>query len=241
MIVYGRRPMLDEKKDLKLSQYWELNNVLDFFKNERNKIDDIYPSEWFFIKDKLKEGVSILDVGCAQGGFASAFSSVLSSFNYVGLDVSEKMISEAKNKNPDQRFFCIPDGDFSCLQGEKFDLVLALGFLHLHESWRKTLSAAWQVTKEALIFDLRLTEQASIEDKEKSCLLMNFGKNGQAVPDWIKLPYNIINSSSALMDINGICAEHKAFKQYGYKHDAASSAKIPYKHIFPTTYCLEKN
>ena len=51
------------------AEAWGLPRVLDFFSDHRNTSDQVYESEWFFIKDRLREGMSLLDVGSALGGF----------------------------------------------------------------------------------------------------------------------------------------------------------------------------
>ena len=136
---------------------WGLPNVLRFFDQARTTSADVYPSEMHFLENCLQEGISVLDVGCAQGGFATVLSEHLADFSYTGVDISETMIDVAAEKHPTHQFYCCPEGDLSVLSNRQFDLVLVLGILHLHEAWRQTLAAAWAHTKNAIIFDLRLT------------------------------------------------------------------------------------
>ena len=41
---------------------WNQPNVVSFFDNHRITKSDVYPSEWFFLKDQLQEDMSILAV-----------------------------------------------------------------------------------------------------------------------------------------------------------------------------------
>ena len=61
----------------------------------------------FFLSKLLFEKCSILDIGCAQGGFYKILKSFLKSFSYTGIDNnSEKMIIKAKKIPKSQFSFC---------------------------------------------------------------------------------------------------------------------------------------
>ena len=149
------------------AESWNQPNVVSFFDSNRATTLDIYPSEWFFLKDQLQEGISILDIGCAQGGFAGMIAEHLENFNYTGVDISEEMIAKAKIKFPQHTFHVVKEKDYSKVTGE-YDISIVLGILHLHESWRETIQVAWNHTKSSLILDLREISGETIEDKNKS-------------------------------------------------------------------------
>ena len=71
--------------DLRLRNFFHLR--------ERN---DLYLGEKFFLTKLLFERCSVLDIGCAQGGFYKILRSYLKSFSYTGVDSSERMILAAK-------------------------------------------------------------------------------------------------------------------------------------------------
>ena len=48
---------------------WNDFEAQEFFSSERKKKDDLYLGEKFFLTKLLFEKCSILDIGCAQGGF----------------------------------------------------------------------------------------------------------------------------------------------------------------------------
>ncbi len=75
---------------------WNDLEAQKFFSSERQKQEDLYLGEKFFLSKVLFEHCSILDIGCAQGGLYKILKSYLKSFNYTGIDSSEKMISKAK-------------------------------------------------------------------------------------------------------------------------------------------------
>ncbi|MEK7246323.1 MAG: class I SAM-dependent methyltransferase [Pseudomonadota bacterium] len=218
---------------------WGLPGVLDYFAERRGSTAEVYPSEWFFLKDRLKEGVSILDIGCAQGGFAAVIAEHVKNFRYVGADVNSEMIARARARFPKHQFIEVREGDFSALGERTFDLVLVLGILHLHETWRETLAAAWRCTAGTLIFDLREWEGATLEDKARSHMTMDFhGKDDSHRA--ARVPYILLNAADALRAVQGICAGAGRLGHYGYLHAPSGTAVTPAKQVMMNTWCAER-
>lgn len=218
---------------------WGLSGVLDFFAGRRGSTAEVYPSEWYFLKDKLKEGVSVLDIGCAQGGFAAVIAEHVKDFRYVGADVNPEMVARARSRFPGHAFIEVREGDFSALGDERFDLVLVLGILHLHETWRETLRAAWARTKGALIFDLREWEGATIEDKARAHMTMDFNTKDDSHRA-VRLPYVLLNASDALHAVREICTGAPRIEHYGYLHAPSDTTVVPTKQVMMSTWCAEK-
>ncbi|MBF0166060.1 MAG: class I SAM-dependent methyltransferase [Alphaproteobacteria bacterium] len=220
------------------AQSWSQPGVLDFFSKERGTTADVYPSEWFFLKDRLQEGMRVLDIGCAQGGFASVLGEHLTSFRYTGVDISPDMIALAQERHPDHRFLCCPEGDLSALGDERFDLVLVLGILHLHESWRQTLATAWTRTSGALLFDLRETEGPTLDDKTVSWFGMDF--SGDTEKAELRLPYIVLNAGEALAEAVRLTDNAARLSRYGYRHPPSRAARTPLAQIMTSAYLAEK-
>lgn len=220
------------------AQSWSQPGVLDFFAHERASSSQVYPSEWFFLKGLLQEGMKVLDIGCAQGGFVGVLGEHLNDFSYTGVDISRDMIDKARTRHPGQRFFCSPEGDLSVLNAERFDLVLVLGILHLHESWRDTLANAWRHTKDALLFDLRETEGPTLEDKSLSWFGMDF--SGDAETQETRLPYIVLNAGEALSEATRLTEGSVKFSRYGYRHPPSSAARTPLSLIFSSVYLAQR-
>jgi cyclopropane fatty-acyl-phospholipid synthase-like methyltransferase len=53
---------------------WGHESILNFFDKKRLTTQHIYPSEWFFLKDKIADDMSLLDIGCAKGGMANVLA-----------------------------------------------------------------------------------------------------------------------------------------------------------------------
>jgi SAM-dependent methyltransferase len=218
---------------------WGHTSILNFFDRMRLTTSHIYPSEWFFLKDKLVENISVLDIGCAKGGMANVLAEHLKHFQYTGVDINAQMIATARERFPQHSFHQILEEDYSLLMDEKFDLVLCLGILHLHECWRSTIRLAWQHTKKSLILDLRETHLASIENKSEAYFKMDFDNTDNPDSDYI-LPYNIINTSEALAVINEICPDATRIAHYGYTQKLSKLTVSPIAAVMANVYCIER-
>jgi SAM-dependent methyltransferase len=218
---------------------WSMPGVLGFFDTERRTTAQVYASEWFFLKDRLREGVGVLDVGCAQGGFASVLEENLTSFGYTGIDISAAMIERARTRHPRQRFEAVSEADWSPLGAETFELVLVLGILHLHESWRDTIARAWTHTAGSLILDLREHDGPTIEDKAVSSLRMDFGGNSAAYAE-TQVPYVLVNSAEALATVRRLTPGARRISHFGYLHPVSGSASCPVAEAMANVWCIER-
>lgn len=216
---------------------WSHDSILSYYDSHRLTTRDVYPSEWFFLKEKLRNDISVLDIGCAKGFMATVLSEQLRAFSYVGTDISSEMINAAKKKYPQHRFYTVENDDYSLLADEQFDLVMCVGVLSIHEMWRTTLARAWQRTKGSLIFDLRETHLASVEDKKIAYFNMDFDNPHAATHT---VPYNIINAAEAQQYILSICSDAHKIKHYGYMHPVSELAISPFKQVMANVYCIER-
>jgi len=218
---------------------WGHKSILNYFDKNRMTTKDIYQSELLFLKQNLHNDMSVLDIGCAKGGFAGILSEHIKNFTYVGVDINQQMINEAKIRYPQHTFYKVLESDYTILGNQRFDLVLCLGILHLHENWRDTLSTAWSHTKNNLLIDLRETHLSSIENKNISYFKMDFDDPSNSTSDYI-LPYNIINVAEAQQIIFNTCTDANKVMHYGYTHPISEFAVSPIKNVMANVYCIEK-
>lgn len=223
------------------AEAWGLPSVLDFFDTARATTGQVYPSEWFFLKDRLREGMSVLDVGCAQGGFATVLGENLTTFRYTGIDISADMVERARARHPRHTFHQIGENtDWTALGEETFDLVLVLGILHLHEGWRDTIRRAWARTRACLLLDLREHEGATVEDKAKSYFRMDFGDHPDAQHQQTRLPYVLVNSAEALATVRTSTPDARRISHFGYLHPVSGSAVTPVSEAMANVWCIDR-
>ena len=92
---------------------WSQNKIIKFISENRKDHKDLYLGEKILLDQFFKKGFSVLDVGCAQGGFINILSQLEKKFTYIGIDYNEKMLSIAKKKNPKNKFINIKKNNFS--------------------------------------------------------------------------------------------------------------------------------
>lgn len=220
-----------------LAALWSTPGWVEFYETRRGTTQDIYPSEWLFLKDLLAEGISVLDIGCAVGGLASVLSEHLMRFEYTGVDLSKDMIGRAKQQHPRHRFRVVGEADLSVLADARYDLVVCLGVMHLNRRWRELIAAGWARTEQCFLFDLHETSGATVEDETVSYFSVDTLLQTN-VP--ARLPYNIVNTAEALSTLVDLCAGATGIQHYGYLADASPAAVTPTKQVLMNTYRIDK-
>jgi len=86
-------------------------------------------AEGLIEQNGLKDGCSILDVGCGKGYLLYELKQLLPNAKVVGFDVSEYGIEDAKPEIKDSLFIAKAEEKYDFADDE-FDLVVSLGALH---------------------------------------------------------------------------------------------------------------
>ena len=164
-----------------INNSWSQKKIIKHISENRKNYNDLYLGEKILLNEYFKKGFSVLDVGCAQGGFVNILSQREKKFSYLGIDYNEEMLAIAKKKQPKYKFINIKKNNFSKYINQKFDLVIIFGILHLNKDWKKIVKEGYKLTKKYLIFDLRESDK-----KISKNIYLNLGNSKK------KIPYNII-------------------------------------------------
>jgi SAM-dependent methyltransferase len=113
------------------------------------------------MKDALKECRSILDIGTGTGRFAQFFKD--SGFNVVGVDVSLRMMAEARKKGA--RDVVRADAHHLPFRDGSFDGSIMIHVLHLVENWVQVIHEVGRVTKKILVSEAGDTEGFSARQR----------------------------------------------------------------------------
>lgn len=219
-----------------LARSWSSKNVIDYYLKHRDSIDDIYESEKHFLGDALKDGKSILDIGCAAGGFSKVVKAYNRDIEYIGIDISQAMIDEARKRFPDSNFH-VCDGEKIDFRDEPFDICISFGVLHMTEKWERLLQEAWRVCRKSFIFDLRLVEKGGVSDPNESYQKLAF----DGVWDGIsKAPYLILNIDDAIRAIYNLEPDAHSVKAYGYSHLISDTVVSKYNSVCMSVFSLAK-
>ena len=83
-----------------------------------------------FIGDDINQGDKILDYGCGNGRLLNLLSTKIKSSQYVGVDVSQKLIDIAKIKYPNYIFKKISGSQKLPYPDNNFNLVYSIAVFH---------------------------------------------------------------------------------------------------------------
>ena len=104
----------------------------------------------------IEENCSVLDVGCGFGDYFNYLNhSKIKNVRYYGIDITEKMVELAKEKNP---FADIMQGNFLDLPDDKkFDFVINVGFNsvktgHNWETLTQVLDKMWTLCNKGIAY-----------------------------------------------------------------------------------------
>ena len=131
-------------------------DLVAFYESHRTTPEELYPSERRFLPWLARESESVLDVGCAAGGFAEIWRSFNPQVRYAGVDASRSLIEAARRIHPDLEFH---HGDCATglpLDDRAADTVQALGWLHWERLHEAALTELWRLSARRLFFDVRL-------------------------------------------------------------------------------------
>ncbi len=148
----SRRPELD---------WVEHPDLIKFYSSERRRPSDLYPSESRFLPWLAAQSETVLDVGCASGGFADIWSHYSPNIKYTGVDASARLIEAASALHPESRFVRGDGAEPLAFADQCSDVVAALGWLHLEPRYREALPELWRIARNYLFFDVRLQQSSS--------------------------------------------------------------------------------
>jgi ubiquinone/menaquinone biosynthesis C-methylase UbiE len=220
------------------SDPWSRANAIRYYSSHRNSVADIYESEKFFLSKVLKPGDSILDIGCATGGFVNIFRQYEPTVSYTGVDISAEMIHQARILHPGIHFE-VADGDNLPFENNSFDIVFSSGALHMAPNWREMLAEAWRVAKKYFIFDVRLkTDPPTIEDIRQSFEKIAFSGrwDGKTI-----VPYIIIDVKMFKRTVDALRPAPSVQQIYGYYHRVSGMTVTPERQVCMTMCCLVKD
>jgi len=94
-----------------------------------------------------------LDVGVGTGRLAEPLQKT--GFEVVGIDISRRMMSKAKEKGLQD--LLLADARFIPFKNKTFDVAISVHVLHLISEWKKTLREVCRVTRHAMfsLYDAR--------------------------------------------------------------------------------------
>lgn len=209
---------LTERPTTREQRVWASPDSLDFFARERCAPEDLYPSERVFLPGAVGRAATVLDVGCACGGFASIMRAFNAAIRYTGVDIVPEMLSRARDRHADDAFV-VADGGRLPFADRSFDLVHCSGTVHLNSDYPALIADMWRVANREALFDMRLTEGPS----QKGVFRVDFAATGRGGV----LPYHVVNLEDARALIDALPDTPRRVRLSGYPHPASGNADLP--------------
>ncbi|EKD69888.1 MAG: hypothetical protein ACD_46C00708G0002 [uncultured bacterium] len=98
-------------------------------------------------KNNLPDDISILDVGCATGEFICYLRTQFPSGRYTGIDVSESMVQQARNKMPTETWKCQDILTVPNTLKTQHDIVLCIGTIQIFDNIETPIDNLLSVVK----------------------------------------------------------------------------------------------
>ncbi|KKW42384.1 MAG: Trans-aconitate 2-methyltransferase [Candidatus Magasanikbacteria bacterium GW2011_GWA2_56_11] len=201
-------------------EHWNTKFIADKYRTPR-PWSARFKSEVYFLEKFFRPGMRVLDVGCASGDLYHGLRERFGAVEYTGLDVSEGLISRARELAPGVEFVSgdIFAGVDSILPGT-FDLVVATGVFQHEPRYEELLSLMLKYAKPGglALFDIKLFHtHPTLGDIEKS-----YGDHGD------HRVYYIINKfSDAVRFILNQPLVGSGIEVYGYYSGVNDTVRLP--------------
>lgn len=216
--------------------YGKRQASVEFWSNNRNTLEDLYPSEKYFFADRLPDCRSVLDVGCAAGGFSEACRELRDDIEYTGLDVSPNLVNVATRKYADARTrFSAYDGrEFpEDIRTDRYDMVYSFGVLHHVPHWAQIVEQMVHSAAKYVCFDLRLSFQGDAEGFQ----IIDFNEEWDGET---KIDYVVVDFFKALSTVHELLGNETRMDIYGYESPPTSKAEVERDKVIMASFCLDK-
>ena len=220
---------------MSLSKAWSSKEIIKFFKSNRSTFNSLYQGEKYLLSKYVDKSCTILDIGCAQGGMYKILKNKFKNIDYTGEDSNRNMVTLAKKKYPRTKFHHLSHINYPSFFKKKFDVVIIFGILHLNSNWKDIIKAAYKVTRNFILFDLRCVLNLNKLETLKNYINLDFKRKSKK----FQIPYIVLEKKLVLNYFRKIFKNCK-IDNYNYIGNASKHSNIKSKIIF-SNYCLKKN
>jgi SAM-dependent methyltransferase len=218
---------------LRFDENWQEHpELVSFFSTHRRDPKDLYPSERKFLPWLARASRTVLDVGCAAGGFESIWQAYNPRLRYVGVDTSSSLIGAARKLHPGSTFLLGDAAKGIGLPDRHSDVVQALGWLHWERNFEAALEELWRLTDARLFFDVRLQpgKAATIAFQKMSYA---DSWDGKTVTPWIVVGWTALARHIQRLGPSRLFG-------YGYLHRPSETVLGIDRNVCMATFVLEK-
>jgi SAM-dependent methyltransferase len=212
---------------------WGRQDSVEFFGTSRQGPESLYLSERLVLPSVASRASSVLDIGCAAGGFVSVFRHYNPAIRYVGIDIVHPLLRVAAESNPEADFVR-NDGAMLPFADESQDLVWSSGILHVNSAYESIVRDAWRVAKRWLVCDFRLSLDGQ---PHVGGFDVDFGSGKPST----RLPYVVLPVETLTAFLSGLRPRPNAIAVTGYPHPVTPQAYDVPPEVIMAFAVLEKN
>lgn len=213
---------------------------VEYWSTHRSKISDLYKSEKHFFTSTIPKAESVLDIGCAAGGSLLFSRELKPNLSYYGIDISQELINIAKKRFQSERDvqFKHFNGEHIPVEDNSIDLVFSFGVFHHLGDWKKMALEALRVSKQFVLFDIRVWDQDSLVGSANSYqkIALSGKWDGKTI-----IQYNIQSFNEIFNFLNFLKANSISSRLFGYYAPPTELAITPAKKVLMLAVLLEKN
>jgi len=202
---------------LSTAEEWSNQSAIDYYYQNRHEVSDLYPSEKVFLPRVLFPGATVLDVGCASGGFFNIMRSFEPNIEYTGIDLSERAVELARERYPEATFV-LTEGFELPFDDNSFDLVHCTSVFNNEPNYQAMIKEMYRVSDRFVVVDIRLLK--GIGNVRESVYNIQFGGDGVEAT----VPYVVNDADEVANFILQLEPKPKALRGTGYFHQVAKEA-----------------
>lgn len=189
-------------------------------KKWRSTEAELFKSEKEPLEKILRDGASLLDVGCASGGLYNVLRQKYKGLRYTGIDIDAGCVEAARKEYPDAEFLAgeLPQAK---LQEDRFDVVVSLLTMSMQPDYKNLIQELVRVSKQYVLFDLRLRyDGTTVVDRDTSY----FYYHGSGVRNY----YIVHNVFELISFLHTESLPLKSIRIDGYYPPDKTSAFLPF-------------
>jgi ubiquinone/menaquinone biosynthesis C-methylase UbiE len=127
--------------------YMSFDRVAEIYDKTRGLPSEVMERLIETLTKELQGHKEILDLGVGTGRFAQPLQDA--GFQVVGIDISKKMMSKAKEKDVENLLFA--DARLIPFRDKVFDVTISIHVLHLISEWQKVIREICRVTRDNML------------------------------------------------------------------------------------------
>ena len=215
------------------AEEWSNQSAIDYYYQNRHEVSDLYPSEKVFLPRVLFPGATVLDVGCASGGFFNIMRSFEPRIEYTGIDLSERAVELARERYPEATFL-LTEGFELPFEDDSFDIVHCTSVFNNEPNYQGMMKEMYRVSSRFVLVDIRLLK--GIGTVRESVYNIKFHGDGVEA----KVPYVVNDADEVVNFILQLEPKPKALRGTGYFHQVAKEAESTDGEVCMTVLLVQK-